>query len=299
MVPMKISPLTVLALVLPLAACSQGTSSDRTTVVAGLYPFAYVAQQVGGADVTVENLTTPGVEPHDLELTGRQVASVSEADLVIHFHDLQPAVDSAITDKESALDIATVVKTKHGDEPGHGESEGHDHGAVDPHVWLDPRRMETITAAVRDRLAAVDPSHAATYRTNAARLITKLQRLDADFSAGLKTCDRRTIVTSHAAFGYLASRYRLTQVPIAGLDPANEPSGRQLATITDLVRDEGVTTVFTEELVSPVVAQTVARETGAHTATLNPIEGTTSKKDDYVSLMRANLKAIQQANGCQ
>lgn len=292
---MKSLSLVLLAAVLPLASCSHAPTSDRTKVVAGLYPFAYVAQRVGGADVTVENLTTPGVEPHDLELTGRQVASVSEADLVIHFHDLQPAVDSAISDPATALDIATTVATEH----THGETDGHDHAAIDPHVWLDPRRMETIAEAVRDRLAATDPSHAATYRTNAKRLVTQLRRLDADFASGLKSCERRTIVTSHAAFGYLADRYRLIQVPIAGLDPANEPSARQLATITDLVRREGVTTIFTEELVSPVVAETVARETGVRTATLNPIEGVTDKKDDYVSLMRGNLKAIQRANGCR
>lgn len=292
-----LTSLLILLAVLPLASCSAGATSDRTTVVAGLYPFAYVAQQVGGSAVEVENLTTPGVEPHDLELTGRQVASVSEADLVLHFHDLQPAVDSAITNKKSALDIATVVATVR--ETEHGHDDEHDHGLVDPHVWLDPERMETITGAVRDRLAKTDPKHASTYRANANRLVAKLEQLDADFAAGLKACERRTIVTSHAAFGYLADRYRLTQVPIAGLDPANEPSARQLASITDLVRDEGVTTIFTEELVSPVVAQTVARETGARTAVLNPIEGTSSKKDDYVSLMRENLKAIQRANGCR
>jgi zinc transport system substrate-binding protein len=294
MIVMKIAPL-LLATLLPLASCSQDPGSDRTKVVAGLYPFAFVARNVGGPDVSVENLTTPGVEPHDLELTGRQVASVSEADLVIHFHGLQPAVDSAITDSTPALDVAAVVATEHAG----GQPDGHDHAAIDPHVWLDPRRMETITEAVRDRLTSIDPVHAAAYRANAANLVAKLKRLDADFAAGLKSCQRRTIVTSHAAFGYLADRYRLTQVPIAGLDPANEPSARQLASITDLVRHEGVTTIFTEELVSPVVAETVSRETGARTATLNPIEGATGKKDDYVSLMRENLAAIRKANGCR
>jgi len=302
MIVMKILPAVLLAASLPLASCSQGVDSDRTKVVAGLYPFAYVAQQVGGSAVEVENLTTPGVEPHDLELTGRQVASVREADLVIDFHGLQPAVDSAITDQVPSLDVATVVATEeeHGTEGHEADEHGaHDHGTVDPHVWLDPRRMASIAEAVRDRLSEIDPSHATSYRANAENLTRKLRRLDSEFAAGLKSCTTRTIVTSHAAFGYLADRYKLAQVPIAGLDPANEPSARQLARITDLVRHEGVTTIFTEELVSPVVAETVAHETGARTATLNPIEGTTNKKDDYLSLMRANLKAIEQANGCR
>ena len=116
----------------------------------------------------------------------------------------------------------------------------------------------------------------------------------------MKTCRTRTIVTSHAAFGHLAERYDLRQVPIAGIDPMNEPTPSELGRISDLVRREHITTVFTEELVSPAIAETVARETGARTATLDPIEGLgdDSRDETYMTLMRHDLDAIQKANDC-
>ena len=143
--------------------------------------------------------------------------------------------------------------------------------------------------------------NADTYAANAEELVADLTSLDADLAAGLETCEVRDIVTSHAAFGYLANAYDLVQVPIAGLDPSNEPSASQLAEISDLVREEGITTVFTETLVSPAVAQTVAREAGVETATLDPIEGLSddTADQDYLSIMRSNLAALKKANGCQ
>jgi zinc transport system substrate-binding protein len=222
------------------------------------------------------------------------VAEVREADLVVHFTHLQPAVDAAIANPKSALDVdraVPTIKTGNHDDAG-------DEPSADPHVWLDPIRMITIAKAIRDRLVAIDPKHAAEYRTNTSRLSAQLRRLDTEFRRGLNHCTRHTIVTSHAAFGYLSERYGLTQVPIAGIDPANEPSARQLASIAELVRREKITTIFTEELVSPAVANTVARETGVRTATLDPIEGLADSGQDYRSVMRANLAAIRKANDC-
>ena len=160
--------------------------------------------------------------------------------------------------------------------------------------------MITITHEIEKRLADADPDHASDFAANAQRLERELTRLDTAFADGLKTCRTRTIVTSHAAFHYLAERYRLTQVPIAGIDPTNEPTPAQLADISDLVERENITTIFAEELVSPAIAETVARETGAKTATLDPIEGLGDNGGDetYLTLMRRNLDAIRTANGC-
>jgi zinc transport system substrate-binding protein len=270
-----------------LAACGGEAQSGDTRVVASFYPYAYVAEQVGGPHVKVDNLTAPGVEPHDVELKPQQVGAVQEADLVVYQRGFQNAVDDAVDQADRSdddvLDVAATVGERHDD----------------PHTWLDPTTMIAVAQAIEKRLADADPDHASDYAANARRLERELTRLDTAFSEGLKSCDTRTIVTSHAAFHYLAERYRLTQVPIAGIDPTNEPSPSQLADISTLVKREGITTIFTEELVSPAIADTVARETGARTATLDPIEGLGDNEGEtYLTLMERNLDAIRTANGC-
>lgn len=186
----------------------------------------------------------------------------------------------------------------HADE---GDDHGHDHGGVDPHLWLDPANLEPAATALAESLSKADPDNAETYEANAEELIADLSSLDEEFETGLAQCERREFVTSHAAFSYLAHAYDLIQVPIAGIDPGTEPSSAQLAEITDLVQDEGITTIFTETLVSPALAETIARETGAQTATLDPIEGLSDETADadYLSLMRDNLAALQEANDCR
>ncbi|MDO9379732.1 MAG: metal ABC transporter substrate-binding protein [Nocardioidaceae bacterium] len=309
--------------VLLLAACgsSDPGSSDAGSgprVVASFYPFAYVVEQVAGTSVDVENLTTPGTEPHDLELKPRQVADVQDADLVVYETGFQAAVDQAVDQgdlsDDQRLDVADVVTLLQAGEDGaeeeghdhegedhaHEDEEGHDHGGTDPHVWLDPANMARITDAVVERLGDVDPDQADTFEQNGEAFKAELTTLDTSFREGLATCETRDVVTSHAAFGYLAEAYDLVQVPIAGIEPGNEPTAAQLADITRLVREDGITTIFTEELASPAVAETVARETGATTATLSPIEGLTDDTADqtYLTLMQQNLAALQKANRC-
>ena len=270
-----------------LSACGGGSQSDGPRVVASFYPFAYVVEQVGGDDVEVDNLTSPGVEPHDVELRPKQVGSVQTADLVVYQRGFQGAVDDAVDradrTKSDVVDVATLVPTD-----------------KDPHTWLDPRTMVAVTKAVEARLSEADPDNAATYAASAERLEEQLVSLDEEFATGLKTCRTRTFVTSHAAFGHLAQRYDLNQVPIAGIDPTNEPTPSELAEISSLVRREGITTVFTEALVSPAIAETVARETGARTALLDPIEGLSddTRDETYLILMRHNLDALREANSC-
>ena len=309
--------LAAVPLVALLAACgADAKDGGKTSVVASFYPYAYVAEQVGGSFVDVQNLTAPGAEPHDLELKPKQVAAVQEADLVIFQEHFQPAVDTAVEQaersKQDTVDVATLItldaasgeddEAHHDeDEDGHHEEDGHDHGeGTDPHVWLDPQNMRVITNAVEVQLSKADSAHADEFRANADRLLAKLDKLGADFQEGLATCRTRTIVTSHAAFHYLAAQFDLKQMPIAGIDPSNEPSPSQLADITDLVRKKGITTIFTEELVSPAIAKTIARETGTSVATLDPIEGLSAdtKDETYLTLMEQNLTALKKANGC-
>jgi len=278
---------------------SRAASDGKLEVAAGFYPLAEAAAKVGGDLVDVQNLTPPGVEPHDLELTPDAIAEIQEADLVLYLgHGFAPAVQDAVPDAQGqTLDLLQGMPLA----PGVPE-EGEKGPVDDPHVWLDPVLYRRAVDRVEGALARARQAAAATFRANAKAFDAELARLDQDYRAGLTGCARHLIVTSHAAFGYLSARYGLTQEPIAGLSPDAEPSPARLAQLADVVRREGVTTIFTEELVSPRVADTLAREVGVSTAVLNPIEGLTKQEvaagDDYVSVMRDNLKTLQTALGC-
>jgi zinc transport system substrate-binding protein len=281
-----------------LAACSAGNQAkaggDKLDVVAAFYPLQYATQQVGGDRVTVTNLVKPGAEPHDLELQPKQVGAVGNADLVVYLRDFQPAVDETVDQeaKKTSLDVATV-------QPLRQAPKGSEETGNDPHVWLDPIRFAAIADRIADRLATLDPGHATEIRDRAAALHAKLTALDQEYATGLAQCQRHEIVTSHAAFGYLAERYHLTQIPITGLTPDEEPTPRHLAEVADQARRYHATTIFFETLVSPKIAQTLATEVGAKAEVLDPIEGIEpGSSDDYLSVMRSNLTRLRTALGC-
>jgi zinc transport system substrate-binding protein len=295
------------------AACgtTSGTSAastepDRLDIVVAFYPFQFVAERLAGPYGAVQNLTEPGAEPHDVELTPRQVAEIARADLVIYQRSFQPAVDAAVEQEggDQVLDTATVVPLqplKEGHDHAESEQDGHGDGDLDPHVWLDPRNVASIAAAVSAGLAEVDPAHRTEFEANLATLTAELTDLDRDFARGLETCVRREFVTSHAAFGYLARRYRLEQIAISGLAPESEPSPARVAEVQNEAREHQITTIFFETLVSPAVAESIAGDLGLRTDVLDPIEGLTdqSRGSDYVAVMRSNLEALRRANECR
>ena len=272
---------------------------------AAFYPLEFVVRQVGGSHVAVTSVTKPGAEPHDLELTPRDVAAVRQADLVVYEKGFQPAMDDAVPqDSSHVLDVSSAA---HLDLPAPAEggtsvtpaspSAG---GARDPHFWLDPQRYASVAQAVAARLATVDPAHAADYRAGAARFTTELTQIDHEYRTGLESCAHHEIVTGHSAFGYLARRYGLTQAGIAGVTPDAEPNASTMSSIVDRVRQDGITTVYAETLVSPALSETIARETGTRVAVLDPIEGITSasKGKDYFEVMRTNLATLRTGQGC-
>jgi zinc transport system substrate-binding protein len=247
----------------------------------------------------VTNLTAPGVEPHDLELTPDQMEAITTADVVLYLGGgFQPAVEDAIKDAQG-----TVVDVSEGlrDLPV-SSTETSPGLTADPHVWLDPVAYGQVVERVESALAEVDPSETSTFATNADAFTARLTSLDREYRSGLASCDRTIIVTSHAAFGYLAQRYGLQQEPIAGLSPEAESDPQRLADLKALVEQTGVTTIFTEDLVSPKVAETLASETGISTAVLNPLESITPDQlaagQDYVSIMQENLDTLRRALGC-
>lgn len=306
MIFMSRNPLTAVTVALLAVGVLTGCGSGRAgqgdpRVVAGFYPLQFVVEQVGGEQVRVSNLAEPGAEPHDLELTPRQVAQVAEADLVVYLEGFQPALDEAVAGqaRDTALDVATVEPLRDGYVPIEDGELHQDEKGKDPHVWLDPVRLAGIADAVARRLGDVHPEHAATFSANAAALRRQLTGLDREFARGLASCAQRTIVVSHNAFGYLAQRYRLQHVPITGFTPEQEPSAGRLAEVAAFMRAHRVRVIFFETLVSPRVARTLAREVGASTAVLDPIEGRELGSDqNYLSLMRTNLRTLREALRC-
>jgi zinc transport system substrate-binding protein len=264
---MRLNRLLAVAVLLPvLAACASTASeqsasnapasssstsapaADKPKVVAAFYPLQYAAQSVGGDLVNVANLTQPGVEPHDLELSAQQVAEIAEADLVLYIKGFQPAVDEAIEQQAAgrAIDVSAglALLAAHEDEAGHADEDGHEHGMQDPHVWLNPINMALIGTAIKDRLSDIDSANAAAYMSNSEALRTSMATLDQKFSSGLGSCTITTMVVSHEAFAYLAEAYGFTQVGISGLSPEAEPSPARIKDVANIVTQDGVTTVY-------------------------------------------------------
>ncbi len=313
-----VAGLAALALV-TLAGCGDDTpsgsdggnaSGSKLDVVASFYPLEFIARSVGGDAVNVTTLTAPGVEPHDLELTPKQVGTIAAAKLVVFEKGLQPAVDEAIDQnaKSAGFDVAPAAKLEatgadfeeheEGEEGKAGEEAHADE--LDPHFWLDPVRYAAVVQAVTDKLVEVDGANATGYQERAATLVGEVNKLDTEFKTGLADCKLKTFVTSHEAFAYLAKRYGLTMVGIAGFTPDAEPTPARIKEVQDIVKKQGVTTIFYEELVSPKVAETIARDVGVKTAVLSPIEGLSdaNSQETYLSLMRENLQELRKANSC-
>ena len=273
-------------LCLGLAACDATGDPDdeRPLVVAAFYPLEFAAAQVGGEAVEVTALTPTGVEPHDLELSARQVRDLADADLIVYLGGFQPALDDALAD----MDPARTFDALAADVPP---------GENDPHVWLDPTLLAGIAERLAEQLGAIEPSRSDDFITNASELRSGLMQLDREFERGLTDCSSRKLVTSHEAFGYLAARYDLQQVGISGIDPEAEPSPQRLAEVARFVEDNDVHTIFFEELAPPDLAETLATETGAQIDMLSPLE-TAPRSGDYLDAMRLNLLRLERGLGC-
>ena len=310
------------------------------TVSTSFYPIQYLAEAIGGPLVKVSTVTPSNVEPHDFELSGKETAELSKADLIAYVPGFQPSLDKAVKEvgsgptvvdlsksanlvhhegveeehehseeaSASATDAASAVATAQSSEAGHddhGHAEhsqaegGEDHdGDLDPHFWLDPQRMIKVAETLESSFAQVDPANANDYKAGLDKLKTALTNLDTQYTKGLSSCQHNTFITSHAAFGYLADRYKLTQASISGIDPETEPSPAEMANIKSVVKSTGVKTIFTEELVSDAPAKAIAAETGAETSVLSPLESK-PERGDYTDAMTSNLERLKGALVCQ
>lgn len=336
----SLAVLVALPLALGLAACGDSSTAGGDgavddegaeggpglTVVTSFYPVEYLASRLAGEHAEINTLTSAGVDPHDVELTPRQVAGLGNADLVLYSAGMQPAVDQAVQTEagDRAVDLAPHADLlllgedphehdehedqehgdhddeHHDDDDEHDAHQGHDHGPEDPHFWLDPERYGQVAEVVAGELSTIDPGNADSYETNLELFLSDLQDLDQEFTEGLTECASRDLVTTHEAFGYLAHRYDLRQTGITGIAPESEPSPARLAEVTDQVRELDVRAIFTEPLLRGDIARTVANETGTTVLTLDPVEGITdsSAGTSYPEIMRANLEALREGLGC-
>lgn len=298
------------ALVAGCAGEGRAAPAAGLRVVAAFQPLHEAASAVGGERAEVTNLTPPGAGPHDLELRAPQLKALEQAQLIVYLGaGFQPDVERVVRERGSEVvhaDLLDRVELRAVDAPVEGvrgKVDGEVVGADrDPHVWVDPGRFRELVDAIERAYVRADPAGRETYARNADAYRAKLAALDREFADGLGRCATRTLVTSHAAFGYLADRYELDHAPIAGISPDAEPDPRSLAATARRARADGVRTVFFESLVPRDLAVTVAREIGARTDFLDPMEGLTREQleagEDYFSIQRGNLRRLERGLGC-
>ncbi len=279
---------------------SRNTTFGKLQITASFYPYYFFASEIGSNKVQVTNITPAGAEPHDYEPTSGDLVLISSSKLLILNGQVEPwgaKIQTDLKGKSTKVLVAGagLFTQKVTDEEGLT--------ATDPHIWLSPTRAKVQVRAILNELSQIDPSNKDYYSTNANKLLAELDNLDNSFKKGLNSCQNKNIVTSHAAFGYLASDYGLRQIPIAGLSPDAEPSLKEMANITNFVKTNGIKYIFFESLVSPKLSQTIAGATGAQTLVLDPLEGLTpdalAKGGNYFTVMNQNLQNLRIALECK
>ena len=272
----------------------------KPQVVTSFYPLYFFTKEIAGAYVDVYNITPAGAEPHDYEPTPNDVVKLETSNLVVVNGNLEPWIDK-ISEELSIKRIpvirvgANLVSQDFINEKGAQ--------VKDPHIWLSPPLAKKIVQIIANNLITIDQVNKTYYRVNASELERALDKLDTQFKEGLAHCQQKDFVTSHAAFGYLATQYGIRQIGIAGLSPDAEPSAKELADVTSFVKKNNIKYIFFETLASPKLSQTIAAETGAQTLVLNPLEGLTPREiaqgKNYFTEMTQNLANLRIALQCQ
>lgn len=276
------------------------TTSNKIQVAASFYPLSFFAQQIGGDKADVVNITPAGAEPHDYEPTAQDIAKIETAKMLVLNGDGLEVWGDAIQQNLNQKNTFLVVA---GEALADQQLTEDGKTIQDPHIWLSPHLAKIMVDRIALGFIAVDPANKDYYQANENVLMGKLNNLDGAYTQGLENCKQKNIITSHAAFGYMARDYGLVQVSIAGLSPDEEPSPQQLARVVKFARANNVTYIFFESLVSPKLSETIATEVGAKTLVLNPIEGLTndeiSEGQSYFTNMEANLTNLKIALQCQ
>lgn len=272
------------------------SATHKLKITASFYPMAEFARQVGGDKVEVTTLVQPGVEPHDYDPAPKDLAELYRSKVFVYngagFEHWVSRVQPELTSNGViAVDASNELKLRT------------DAGTTDPHTWLDPQFAIAQVARIEAALAQADPANAGYYREHAARYKGQLAELHQAYQTSLSQCAKHEVIASHDAFGYVADRYGFSVQPIAGLSPEDEPTPQKLALITTYAKDHGLKYIFFETLVSPKLADTIAKETGARTLIFNPLEGLTSDEvsagANYLSIQQDNLNNLRIALECK
>lgn len=292
----------VIGVLLFLAACTfslgmftaypKGTTDVENTlqITTSFYPLYFFASEIAGDKAIVRNITPAGAEPHEYDPSVRDIADIEKSSLLVLNGGVEAWGDK-VRGNLKELNVPIIEASE---------------GLLkqrDPHVWLDPLLAKKEAHAIETALEKIDPSNALFYRQNLNVLDEKLDRLHDLFTKGLSSCETKDIVTSHSAFGYLASRYGLRQVSVTGLSPDEEPSVQQIAKVAEFAKKNNIRYIFFETLVNPKLSETVAQEIGAQTIVLDPIEGVSDDDrqagKNYLTIMEDNLKNLQRALSCK
>ncbi|MGY4711306.1 metal ABC transporter substrate-binding protein [Mycolicibacterium sp. CBM1] len=300
-------------LILLVAGCSSPSTktgatrsgADKPVIVTNFYPVQWLTSELVGDGATVLSLTPEGTEPHDLALNAEAQKDLGRADAVLYLGaDFQPDVQRAVAELPSSVATEDLL-TAPGVELLTAGNIGKESlaGGKDPHVWLSPVEMKAMAAAAASTIRTALPGLAPQVDAALPRLRQKLDQLDGDYRDRLTDCRSTALVTSHAAFGYLAHEYGLEQVPIAGVTPEDEPDPKTLQSIAEVAKQRHVTTVFFEDALPPDLSKTVAKEIGAQVSLLSALEfdprGSIGPDQDYVSVMTGNLDRIGKGLGCR
>lgn len=298
-----------LAILFIMVGCgNQEATKDSTKlqIVTSFYPMYDFTQNVAGDNAEVSVLMKAGTEPHDYEPSAKDIAKIADSDVFVYnSKEMETWVSSVLTNIDTKKTVVVdasqgidLLEGNHSDDETEAEHEGHSH-AHDPHIWLDPVLAQKQVDTIKEGIIKADTKNKETYEKNALAYKEKLAALNEKFEMGLKNAENRTFVTQHAAFAYLANRYDLEQVAIAGLSPDQEPSPAKLAELNDFIKENNIKIIYFAETASPKIAKTVANETGAKLEVLSPIEGITQEEQengvDYIKVMEKNLEALEKA----
>ncbi|MEG0783390.1 metal ABC transporter substrate-binding protein [Carnobacterium sp.] len=298
-----------LAILFIIVGCgNQEATKDSTKlqIVTSFYPMYDFTQNVAGDNAEVSVLMKAGTEPHDYEPSAKDIAKIADSDVFVYnSKEMETWVSSVLTNIDTKKTVVVdasqgidLLEGNHSDDETEAEHEGHSH-AHDPHIWLDPVLAQKQVDTIKEGIIKADTKNKETYEKNALAYKEKLAALNEKFEMGLKNAENRTFVTQHAAFAYLANRYDLEQVAIAGLSPDQEPSPAKLAELNDFIKENNIKIIYFAETASPKIAKTVANETGAKLEVLSPIEGITQEEQekgvDYIKVMEKNLEALEKA----
>lgn len=291
-----------LSIITGCAKTADGFPKDnqKLNVMTSFYTMSDFAAKIGGDKINLINMVPSGMEPHDFEPKTKDITRLKDAKVFIYNGAgmegwVNKVIESADNKELIVIEASKGIKLLKGNDT-HEEADG---VQTDPHVWLNPQNAIIQLSAIKDAFVKADPSNSQYYENNFKTYKDKINELDNDYKTAVNGFKKKDIVVAHAAFGYLCDAYGLKQVAIEGLNAEAEPSAARMAEISKFAKDNQVKYIFFEELVSPKVADTIAKEVGAQTELLSPIEGITdeakAKGKEYISIMRDNLEALKKA----